>query len=75
MHHRPHQQVIVICIFFATNAWGKTPFKVAVFPFAVNSAEQLDYLEEGIADMLVTRMEQDQDITTIDKLTMKGVLQ
>ena len=52
--------VIVLCIFFANNAWGNTPLKVAVFPFMVNSDEQLDYLEEGIADMLSTRMEQDQ---------------
>ena len=65
----------VICIMFASNAWWKTPKKVAVFTFTVNSAEQLDYLEEGIDDILATRMEQDQDIATIDKLNMKGVLQ
>ncbi len=66
---------ILICILFANNTWGKTPLKVAVFPFTVNSNEQLDYLQEGIADMLVTRMEQDQDISTIDTLTMKELLQ
>ncbi len=54
--------VIAFCIFFANNTWGKTPLKVAVFPFTVNSREQLDYLQEGISDMLASRMEQDKEI-------------
>lgn len=65
---------IAFCIFFASNTWGKTPLKVAVFPFTVNSAEQLDYLQEGIAHMLATRMEQDQEIVTIARNVMKDVL-
>ena len=66
--------VIAFCIFFANNSWGKTPLKVAVFPFSVNSREQLDYLQEGISAMLATRMEQDKEITTIDKHVIKSVL-
>jgi TolB-like protein len=66
--------VIAFCIFFANNTWGKTPLKVAVFPFTVNSREQLDYLQEGISDMLASRMEQDKEIITIDKHAIKAVL-
>jgi outer membrane protein insertion porin family len=66
--------VIAFCIFFANNTWGKTPLKVAVFPFTVHSKEQLDYLQEGISDMLATRMEQDEEIITIDKHVIKEVL-
>ncbi len=66
--------ITVLCCLFSTSAWGKVPLKVAVFPFKVHSKEKLDYLEEGISDMLLTRMEQDKEITTIDKPVIKGVL-
>ena len=66
--------IIVICCVFSTNVWGKAPLKVAVFPFKVHSREKLDYLKEGISDMLLTRMEQDKEITTIDKPSLKEVL-
>ncbi|MBW2182483.1 MAG: outer membrane protein assembly factor BamA [Deltaproteobacteria bacterium] len=66
--------VIAICCFFSTTAWGKAPLRVAVFPFKVHSKEKLDYLEEGISNMLLTRMEQDQEITTIAKPSLKEVL-
>ncbi len=65
---------LAICILCASNTWGETPLKVAVFPFTVNSSESLDYLEEGIAYMLVTRMEQDKEITTIDMPVIQGLL-
>jgi outer membrane protein insertion porin family len=66
--------IIIICCFFPTNAWGKAPLKVAVFPFEVYSKENLDYLREGISSMLLTRMDQDKEITTIDKPAIKEVL-
>jgi len=66
--------ITVLCCLFSTSAWGKVPLKVAVFPFKVHSKEKLDYLEEGISNMLLTRMEQDKEITTIDKPVIKGVL-
>ncbi|MBW1838796.1 MAG: outer membrane protein assembly factor BamA [Deltaproteobacteria bacterium] len=66
--------IILACCFFSTTAWGKAPLKVAVFPFKVHSKEKLDYLEEGISNMLLTRMERDQEITTIAKPSLKEVL-
>jgi len=66
--------VFVICCFFSTNVWGKVPLKVAIFPFKVHSREKLDYLKEGISDMLLTRMEQDREIITIEKPSLKEVL-
>ena len=64
--------ISLACVLFSTTAWGDAPLKVAVFPFKVYSKEKLDYLKEGISDMLLTRMEQDKDIVTIDKPLIQG---
>ena len=66
--------VLILCCAYTTPAWGKAPLKVAVFPFQVYSKEKLDYLREGISDMLLTRMEQDKEIQTIDKPLLKEML-
>jgi len=65
---------MVICCIFPAATWGKAPLKVAVFPFNVHSKEKLYYLKEGISDMLLTRMEQNKEITTIDKPSLREVL-
>ena len=64
---------LVYC-FLSSNAWGEPPRTVAVFPFAVHSQEKLDYLGEGIADMLLSRMEEDKEIATVDKHTLRNLL-
>jgi len=66
--------IIAICCLIPTAVWAKAPLKVAVFPFEVHSKEKLDYLKEGISNMLLTRMEQDKEITTVDKPLLKEVL-
>ncbi|MBE9541892.1 MAG: hypothetical protein IMF01_06200, partial [Proteobacteria bacterium] len=48
--------------------------KVAVFPFKVYSKENLDYLQEGISNMLLTRMDQDKEIITINNPAIKEAL-
>jgi outer membrane protein insertion porin family len=58
----------------AGSAWGSAPRTVAVFPFAVHSQENLDYLGQGIADMLLTRMEEGAGIATVDKHTLRKAL-
>ena len=58
----------------AGSAWGSAPRTVAVFPFAVHSQENLDYLGQGIADMLLTSMEEGAGIATVDKHTLRKAL-
>lgn len=66
--------LVVACCLLSGSAWGNAPRTVAVFPFAVHSREKLDYLGQGIADMLLTRMEEGADIVTVDKHTLKMAL-
>ncbi len=66
--------LLVACCSLSSSAWGNAPRLVAVFPFAVHSQENLDYLGQGIADMLLTRMDEGPDIATVNKHTLKKVL-
>ncbi len=66
--------LLLACCSLSGSAWGGAPRTVAVFPFAVHSQEKLEYLGQGIADMLLTRMEEMADIATIDKHTLRKVL-
>ena len=66
--------LLLACCSLSGSAWGGAPRTVAVFPFAVHSQEKLEYLGQGIADMLLTRMEEMADIATIDKHTLRKML-
>jgi outer membrane protein insertion porin family len=66
--------LVTACCLLPGSAWGSAPRTVAVFPFAVHSQEKLDYLGQGIADMLLTRMEEGADIVTVDKHTLRKAL-
>ncbi|MEI7671688.1 MAG: FG-GAP-like repeat-containing protein [Deltaproteobacteria bacterium] len=46
--------------------WAKDKYTVAVLPFSVHSAENIDYVRQGIADMLASR------ISISDKLEIIG---
>jgi len=48
-------------------AWAGDQKKVAVFPFAVHSSENLEYIRNGIWDMLISRIGADNEISVIDK--------
>ncbi len=64
----------MVCCLISGSVWASAPRTVAVFPFAVHSREKLDYLGQGIADMLLTRMEEGTDIATVDKHTLRKAL-
>ncbi len=66
--------LVMVCCLISGSVWASAPRTVAVFPFAVHSREKLDYLGQGIADMLLTRMEEGTDIATVDKHTLRKAL-
>jgi TolB-like protein len=47
---------------------------VAVFPFQMNAAENLDYLREGILDMLASRLAWEGKVKVIEKQRVKDAL-
>ena len=52
---------------------GKT-YKVAILPFVINSRENLDYVREGIYNMLSSRITVEGRIEVIDRATVERAL-
>ncbi|MCX5826806.1 MAG: hypothetical protein NTV58_02230, partial [Deltaproteobacteria bacterium] len=47
--------------------WAKDNKSVAVLPFALNSADNIDYVQQGIVDMLSSRIASIEKIEVISK--------
>ena len=50
----------IICMVFilliAGSSWAKDRYTVTVLPFTLNSSENIEYVKQGIQDMLITRI-------------------
>ncbi|EKD22114.1 MAG: hypothetical protein ACD_87C00148G0003 [uncultured bacterium] len=68
----------VICLLFliATVAptWAKETNRVAILPFSVHSAENIDYVEQGIGDMLSSRMSVNEKIDVAGRDTVLNAM-
>ncbi len=63
--------VCLICIVFvAPSLWAKEKSSVAVLPFSVHSAENIDYVRRGIGDMLSSRISVSEKIEVISPDTV-----
>ena len=49
-------------------------YKVAILPFLIHSQENLDYLREGIHDILLSRITVEGRITVIDRTIVERAL-
>jgi TolB-like protein len=59
--------VCLICVVFAApSLWAKEKKSVAVLPFSVHSAENIDYVRRGIGDMLSSRISVSEKIEVIN---------
>ena len=47
---------LVIVILSAGTLWAKDKYSVTVLPFTLNSSENIEYVRQGIQDMLITRI-------------------
>ncbi len=56
--------VISLVLFLGAAAWARDKAVVAVLPFSVHSAENIDYVQQGIWDMLITRISSDKITVT-----------
>ena len=55
--------------------WAKDRNTVAVLPFSVHSAENIDYVRQGIGDMLASRISVNEKIDVIGKDSVLAALQ
>jgi TolB-like protein len=64
--YRPLLCVLLI-VMASTPLWAKDKAIVAVLPFSVHSAENIDYVRQGVMDMLTSRISANENITVIGK--------
>ena len=53
---------------------GKSPFKVAILPVTIHSPENLGYMQEGLVDMLTSRVELQGRVEVLEKSAVKKAL-
>ncbi|MCK9365518.1 MAG: hypothetical protein M0P74_18200, partial [Syntrophales bacterium] len=47
---------LLALLFFVQFSWAKDNYRIAVLPFSVHSAENIDYIRQGTEDMLLSRL-------------------
>ena len=47
--------------------WAKDPYRIVVLPFSVHSAENIDYVRQGIGDMLASRISASEKLEVIGR--------
>ena len=63
--------VCLFCLFAAAApSWAVNEKKVAILPFAVHSAENIDYVRQGIGDMLSSRLSVTEKIEVVNRDTV-----
>ncbi|MCE5282031.1 MAG: hypothetical protein LLG93_08010, partial [Deltaproteobacteria bacterium] len=65
---------LVLLLASAQPLLAKEKNVVAVVPFAVNSAENIDYIRQGIADMLSSRISISEKIEVVSRDTVQAAL-
>ena len=69
--------LFLLCIslmLFAQPLFAKDNFTIAVLPFSVHSGENIDYIRQGIEDMLRSRLSLNEKMTVIGKDTLQPLL-
>jgi len=66
--------LIVPCLSLAQGREGGNVYKVAILPFVINSRENLDYLRDGIYDILASRVTVENRIVVIDRSVVERIL-
>ena len=65
----------LLCIFvLVPSLWAKEKRSVAVLPFSIHSAENIDYIRRGISDMLSSRISVGERIEVISPDAISTIL-
>jgi TolB-like protein len=65
---------LALILLTAQSLWAKEKYTVAVLPFSVHSSENIDYVRQGIGDMLVSRISVSNRIEVTGKDVVSGVM-
>ena len=65
---------LAVMLFFFQSVWAKDNYRIAVLPFSVHSAENIDYIRQGTDDMLRSRLSLNEKITVIEKNALQPFL-
>jgi TolB-like protein len=65
---------VLFLITFVQPLWARDKNAVAVLPFSVHSAENIDYVRQGIGDMLSSRISVSDKIDVIGRDTVQAAL-
>jgi TolB-like protein len=70
---------LVACLALSGSAAAQTKdagriYKVAILPFLINSQENLDYLRDGIQDILTSRLSVDGKVVVIERTAVERAL-
>ncbi len=63
---------LTIILLATGSPWAKDKYMVTVLPFSLHSAENIDYLKQGIEDMLATRISVSNKIEVTGKNIVSG---
>jgi TolB-like protein len=58
---------LVICLLVTSSLWAKDKYTVTVLPFTLNSSENIDYIKQGIEEMLTSRISVTDKINVTNK--------
>ncbi|MBF0203991.1 MAG: hypothetical protein HQK67_06665, partial [Desulfamplus sp.] len=58
--------ILISCFLPAAYAYAE-PLKIAILPFEINAEQNLDFLKNGIQDMLTSRLSYKNEVKVIDK--------
>ena len=61
---------VAIAVLFSGAVWAAEVKQIAVLPFATNSSENIDYIRDGVMDMLNSRLTVDGKIEVLSKTTV-----
>lgn len=64
----------ILAFFLTATSWAeevKEVKKVAILPFVINSAERMDFLREGVQDMLASRLTWEDHVLVLDSFQVQ----
>ena len=65
---------LTIILLAAGSLWAKDKYIVTILPFTLHSAENIDYVKQGIEEMLTSRIASSDKITITDESVVLGEL-
>ncbi len=67
--------VLILTLFSAVSGMCAEPKKVALVPFTMNSAQDLGFLQNGLFDMLSSRLSDPGKVVVLDRETIDNAIQ